>query len=156
MRRSILVGSAVGVGVLVAGWLAVNPGGRFGVSTSMLTTYNRLPLPFVDMQVRSDGAMRVVGKVHRIGTDRLAWLAEPKPEVLIIAGGWQGDARAIGPLERFEQARLMTPPTGEALKGMMLTPLSRFASAPRRWNRVLGATTGGAVQHVAQPLGARA
>ena len=115
MRKAILVVSALAVSMVVAGWIAVNPGGRFGMSTQMLTTYNRLPLPFVDMQVRSDGAMRVVEKVHKIGADQLVWLATPEPAVLIMAGGWQGDARVAGQLEGLKRTKVLTLRTGEAL-----------------------------------------
>lgn len=115
MRKAILVVSALVVSMVVAGWIAVNPGGRFGMSTQMLTTYNRLPVPFVDMQVRSDGAMRVVEKVHKIGADQLVWLATPEPAVLIIAGGWQGDARVAGQLEGLKRTKVLTLRTGEAL-----------------------------------------
>ena len=115
MRKAILVVSALAVSMVVAGWIAVNPGGRFGMSTQMLTTYNRLPLPLVDMQVRSDGAMRVVEKVHKIGADQLVWLATPEPAVLIMAGGWQGDARVAGQLEGLKRTKVLTLRTGEAL-----------------------------------------
>jgi hypothetical protein len=116
VRKPILVVGAVGVIIITAGWIAVNPAGRFGMSRDMLTTYNRLPVPFLDLQVRSDGTMRVVGKSHQIATEQLAWLARPEPEVLIIAGGWQGDARAAGPLDDFKGTRVLTLPTGKALE----------------------------------------
>jgi len=115
VRQAILVVSALVVSMVVAGWITVNPGGRFGMSTQMLTTYNRLPLPFVDVQVRSDGAMRVVEKVHKISADQLVWLATPEPAVLIIAGGWQGDARVAGQLEGLKRTKVLTLRTGEAL-----------------------------------------
>jgi hypothetical protein len=115
VRKPIVVVSALVVGMVVAGWIAMNPGGRFGMSASGLTIYNRLPLPFVGLQVRSDGAMRVVEKVHKIGADELAWLATPEPAVLIIAGGWQGDARAVGQLEGLKRTKVLTLRTGEAL-----------------------------------------
>jgi hypothetical protein len=115
VRTRILVVSGLVACVVVAGWIAVNPGGRFGMSTQMLITYNRLPRPFVDIQVRSDGAMRIVEKVHKINADQLAWLATPEPAVLIIAGGWQGDARAVGQLEGLKRTKVLTLRTGEAL-----------------------------------------
>ena len=115
MRKRILVVSGLVVCIVVAGWIAVNPGGRFGMSAQMLTTYNRVPLPFVDIQVRSEGAMRVVEKVHRISAEQLAWLATPEPAVLIIAGGWQGDARAVGKLEGLKRTKVLTLRSGEAL-----------------------------------------
>jgi hypothetical protein len=116
MRKRVLVATVVGVGIAVVAWTAANPGRRFGVSTDMLTTYNRLPYPLVDVQVRSDGATRVVAKSHKIGAEQLAWLAQPEPEVLIIASGWQGDARATGWPAGLTRTRVLTLRTGEALR----------------------------------------
>jgi hypothetical protein len=59
--------------------------------------------------------MRVVEKVHKIGADQLVWLATPEPAVLIIAGGWQGDARVAGQLEGLKRTKVLTLRTGEAL-----------------------------------------
>ncbi len=116
MKRWILVVVALVIAALVTVWFVANPRGRFGWSTSMLTTYNRAPLPFVDLQVRGDGAMRVVGKSHEVDEARLAWLLDPRPDVLIIAVGWRADVRIKGPLARFGQTKLLVLPTGKALK----------------------------------------
>ena len=115
MSRTTLILAATGVLVLMAGWVVANPGGRFGMSRDGLTTYDRLPFPFVDMQVRSDGAMRLVSKSHRIATQQLAWLARPQPEVLIIAAGWQGDVRGPARLGDLERTRIVALPTPRAL-----------------------------------------
>ncbi len=118
MRKTTpaLFAAAVGLGLALTAWVEVNPGGQFGLSASFLTRYDRLPLPLVDLQVRSDGALRVVRKLHRLGPDELAWLALPQPEVLIIAAGWQGDVRATGWPEALSRARVLTLRTGEALR----------------------------------------
>ncbi len=85
------------------------------MSVSQLTTYNRLPVPLSDMQVRSDGTMRVVSRgSHQIPVEQLAWLVQPEPQVLIIAGGWQGDARAAGPLQ-LKGTKILVLRTGQAL-----------------------------------------
>jgi hypothetical protein len=49
----------------------------------------QFPCAGVYAVVAAPGTMRVVGKSHEIGTEQLAWLAKPEPEVLIIAGGWR-------------------------------------------------------------------
>ncbi len=115
MRRSILVVSGAAVVVFVTAWVALNPAGRFGLSRDMLTTYNRAPVPFADLEVRSDGAMRLVGKTHQVGAEQLAWLARPKPDVLIIATGWQGEVRAAGRPADLARTTFLTLPTGQAL-----------------------------------------
>ncbi len=115
MKTRIVLLAAGTLGVALAGWLAANPGGRFGLSRDMLTTYNRLPVPLADVQVRSDGAMRLTRKTHRVAEDQLAWLASPQPTVLIVAAGWQQDVRIVGEVTQFPQARVVRLPTGEAL-----------------------------------------
>jgi hypothetical protein len=116
MVKPVLVGITACVGIAVAVWVAVNPGGRFGMSSGLLTTYDRLPYPLVDLQVRCDGAVRVVGKSHKIGADQLEWLARSEPEVLIIAAGWQGDVRVTGWPKGFTHTKVLTLHTGEALR----------------------------------------
>ncbi len=116
MRKRILVVAAVVLVVLVAAWVALNPCRRFGMSSAALTTYNRVPLPLVDFQVRGDGAVRLVGKTHAIDAKELAWLATPAPEVVIIAAGWEGDAHAVARPPALLGTRILTLPTGEALK----------------------------------------
>ena len=116
MKKPVLIAVAVVVVVVVAGWIAANPVRRFGLSTQALTTYDRVPFPYVDLQVRSDGESRTVRKLHRIQTEQLMWLTTPEPEVLIIAGGWQGDARAIEPVGPLPRTKVLTLPTGKALE----------------------------------------
>ncbi len=116
MRKRILVVAAAVLVVLVAAWVALNPCGRFGISNGVLTTYNRVPLPLVDLQVRGDGALRLVGKTHAISAEQLAWLATPAPEVVIIAAGWEGDVRGVARPPALLGTRILTLPTGEALK----------------------------------------
>ncbi len=116
MKRRVLVIGATVAGTVVAAWLFLNPGGRFGMSRSLFTTYNRVPLPLVDLQVRGDGTMRVVTKTHKIAAEQLAWLAEPEPRFLIIAEGWDGDARVVALPEPLKRVQVLTLRTGEALR----------------------------------------
>lgn len=116
MRKPILLLSAVGLLTVLAAWMIGNPSGGFGLSVSQLTTFNRLPVPLADLQVRTDGTMRMVGKSHQIPVEQLAWLAKPQPEVLIIASGWQGDARPAGPLQNVKGTKILTMRTGQALE----------------------------------------
>ena len=91
-RRPALV-SVVVLSVVLAGWVFVNPGGQFGVCRFGVTTYNRIPVPVLDVQVRADGAIRVVFKTHSIDAQRLAWLLSGRPpEVLVVGIGWDSGA----------------------------------------------------------------
>src|SRR5687768_1365662 len=78
------------VGLLCGLWISANPLGRFGWSRYALTTYNAWPRVISDIQVRTDGTLRQVDKTHDLTFSRIEWLLEPKPEVLIIALGWDG------------------------------------------------------------------
>lgn len=71
-------------------WFFMNPVRGFGVSFEGLTTYDMVPFPLVDFQVRSDGELRRVPKTRDLGLDQVAWLVEDKPETLIVSTGWEG------------------------------------------------------------------
>ena len=64
--------------------------GSFGWSFFGYTTYSAWPRPVSDFQVRADGSTRKVAKTHELAFEQIEWLLTPKPEVLIIALGWQG------------------------------------------------------------------
>ncbi len=89
-RKKVLLGL---LGVLVAllvVWVALNPPGTFGFCSFAFTTYNCIPYPAVDIQVRVDGASRRVAKTHGLELPAVQWLLDSKPDVLIISIGWQG------------------------------------------------------------------
>lgn len=84
--------------LLSAVWLWANPPGRFGWSCFGYSAYGARPRFVSDFQVRADGSTRSVAKTHDLAFEHLEWLLQPKPEVLIIALGWQG---ATTPDERI-------------------------------------------------------
>jgi hypothetical protein len=61
-----------------------------------------MPRLLSDIQVRSDGRTRSVGKTHDLGMQQIDWLLRPLPDTLIIGTGWdgvtavQGDVRGAG------------------------------------------------------------
>jgi hypothetical protein len=115
MRRARIV-LLVLVGVASGGWVTANQSGRFGISGFGLTTYSRLPLPAVDLQVRSDATLRWVTKSHDVDATTLAWLtSEQKPDVLIIALGWRGAMRTPDNLEASLGIPFIALPTDKAL-----------------------------------------
>jgi hypothetical protein len=78
---------------LVALWMIGNPLGGFGWRTFGFTVYNALPYPIVDLQVRPDGSVRVVHKTHELEGGDILWLLDSRPDMLIIATGWDGFVR---------------------------------------------------------------
>src|SRR5262245_34311996 len=71
-------------------WFVANPPGRFGWSCYAYTTYSACPRPISDFQIRADGRTRRVTKTHDLTFEQIEWLLDPKPEILIIALGWDG------------------------------------------------------------------
>jgi len=111
-HKAVVLGLLV---VAVTGWILVNPGGGFGLSRFGLTTYNRLPIPVIDFEVRADGAVRWITKTHDIQAQGLTWLLTPlPPEVVILALGWRNAAH--GPTDlALSGTKIIVLPTDEAL-----------------------------------------
>jgi hypothetical protein len=87
--------------LLSGAWVLANPPGRFGwCSCYALTNYSVWPRLVTDVQIRADGTTRQVEKTHELNFADIEWLLTPKPEILIIALGWDGvttpDARIRG------------------------------------------------------------
>ena len=73
-------------------------------------------MPYVDVQVRANGAFRPVFKSHNIDASRLAWLlSDGAPEVLVVAVGWESAAKVAEQFRPPNQVRLLVLPTAEAL-----------------------------------------
>jgi hypothetical protein len=89
-RKRKVIAALVVLAVFVAVWLVANPPGRFGWCCYAYTTYGGCPRPISDFQVRADGSSRTVGKTHQLTFEHVEWLLDPKPDVLIIALGWDG------------------------------------------------------------------
>lgn len=85
-----LVTALVVAAVLTAIWLVANPPGRFGWCCYAYTTYGGWPRLISDFQVRADGSTRKIAKTHELAFEQIDWLLETRPEVLIIALGWDG------------------------------------------------------------------
>jgi len=115
VTKRLLIISGLVFAIAVVLWIAVNPGGRFGISQYGVTTYARLPLPILDVQVRPDGTIHLVGKTHEIGLQRVDWLLKSKPEVLIVALGWTGAATLTDELTATANLRVIALPTDDAL-----------------------------------------
>ena len=114
-RRDVILGGAA-VLLTAGGWVAVNPGGEFGISRFGLTTYSRVPFPVIDVQVRDDGAFRPVLRTHAIDAARLRWLLSRRaPEVLIVGVGWESTAKVASAFRPPDGTKLLVLPTDEAI-----------------------------------------
>ena len=102
--------------VCLAGWLILNPPGRFGICTFGLVTYGCIPRPASDIQVRGDGATRTVEKTHDLKLADVQWLLDPLPGVLIISVGWDGAVTPEKAIAGIAQCEVRILKTGEALK----------------------------------------
>ena len=92
-KRRMIFGASLAI--LLAGWVFLNPPGRFGFCAFGLTTYGCIPRPASDVQVRCDGATRSVEKTHALKLEHVQWLLEPMPSILIIGIGWDGAVHSL-------------------------------------------------------------
>jgi hypothetical protein len=97
-------------------WLCINPPGRFGFCTFGLTTYNCIPRPLSDLQVRSDGQTRKAEKTHSLKLEHVQWLLEPKPQILIIGTGWDGVVKPHPDIQKINDCDIRILKTEEAVK----------------------------------------
>ena len=97
-------------------WILFNPFGRFGWCRFGYLTYNSLPRPLSDLQVRCDGKTRTVEKTHDLKLEDVRWLLEPRPEILIIGDGWDGVVRPREEIKQIEDCEVRIMKTGEAVE----------------------------------------
>ncbi len=115
VKRPILVVGLAALIPTIGGWVVVNPAGQFGVSRFGVTTFNRVPVPYLDLQVRPDGAVRWRWKSHDLNAEALRWLTDSTPEVLIIGVGWESSARVPEDVAGRRDTRVLVLPTEQAL-----------------------------------------
>ena len=96
-------------------WVIANPRERFGWCCFALTTYDTIPRPIADYQVRSDGEVRSVSKTHAISLATVEWLLESSPQMLIIGTGWNGVAKADATVTDIDVCEVRILKTSEAL-----------------------------------------
>ncbi len=113
-KRRKLIGVA-GL-VIIGAWVGVNRPGRFGICVFACTTYNSIPRPAGDMQVRADGQVRSVDKTHDLEYDCVEWLLDPLPEVLIISTGWSGVVRPDDRIRGLPDCQVRILRTPDAVK----------------------------------------
>ena len=116
MRHRKLISVVVVLGLLLTGWLLANPPGRFGWSCYAYTTYNALPRPVSDFQIRADGSTRKVDKTHQLSFDRIEWLLDPQPEVLIIGLGWDGVTEPDAKIRNYKDCEIQFLKNDEAIE----------------------------------------
>jgi hypothetical protein len=97
-------------------WLYANPPGRFGWCCFAYTTYGACPRPISDFQVRADGGIRNVDKTHQLAFEQIQWLLDPKPDVLIIALGWDGVTTPDRRIQEYDGCELHILKNQEAIE----------------------------------------
>ncbi len=114
MRKRVLLAASALFLVVVLIWILGNDSDRFGWSGFAFTTFDRIPRPVSDLQIRADGEVRTVEKTHSLDYESVAWLLEPEPEVLIIALGWDRVVRPSDRVKAIRSCALHLLPSGEA------------------------------------------
>ena len=102
--------------VLLLGWVLLNPPGRLGICAFGLTTYDCIPYPVSDIQIRCDGRTRSVEKTHDLKLEHVQWLLDPMPTVLIISTGWDGVTNPEQKIRDLKDCEVRILKTGEAVK----------------------------------------
>jgi hypothetical protein len=105
-RKALLATAAVAALLLIA-WLGFNPPGRFGWCRYALTTYGGIPRPVSDLQVNAAGETRTVDKTHDLAHATIQWLLDSRPEVLIIATGWDGVLEPQAKISELKEVRVL-------------------------------------------------
>jgi len=97
-------------------WFTICPLGKFGPSMFAFMTYNSLPIPITDFQVRPGGKIRTLSKTHNLGIEQVQWLLDSEPETLIISLGWHGVVKPRKGLQNLEGTNIRFLKTGKAIK----------------------------------------
>jgi len=114
-KRRLLI-YVTGLLLLLPVWVYFNPLGRFGYCRFGFTVFGAVPYPGVDIQVRSDGKSRIVEKTHALTFERIGWLLESKPSVLIVATGWDGVTRPEEKILSYKDCELVVLQNEEAIR----------------------------------------
>lgn len=119
---------AAGLLLGAAAWFLLNPVKGFGLSRPGLATYDMIPIPWADFQVRPDGTLRRVPKTHALTLDAVTWLVEGRPETTIVCTGWEGrvvpDRQIVDVLHGYD-VRVMKTGDGLALYNRLLLQENR-------------------------------
>jgi len=107
---------AIILAIFLVGWFCINPIGYFGYCRFGLTTYSLIPIPISDIQVRSDGRVRRIEKIHDLKIEKVEWLIEPMPNVLIVSTGWDGVVKVSEDIKQIDGCKIHILKTGEAIK----------------------------------------
>lgn len=115
MRRFFRILFLIVMVILIAAWFVINPAGQFGLSCEGFTTYSMVPIPWFDVQVRTNGEWRTVKKNGAVTEESILWLMESKPQVLIIGRGYKANAPVEPAILERKDCEVKVLETKEAL-----------------------------------------
>ncbi|MFN0116831.1 MAG: hypothetical protein ACKVQC_00875 [Elusimicrobiota bacterium] len=78
--------------------------------------FNHLPIPLIDIQVKSDGSFRKVPKTHDLRLANIQWLIDDNPEVLVISLGWSRVVKPRQEIYDFKGCKIHLLPNAEAIE----------------------------------------
>ena len=113
-KRRLIFGACSAI--ILVGWVLLNPPGHFGFCMFGLTTYDRIPRPASDLQVRCDGTTRSMEKTHALKLEHVQWLLDPMPSILIIGIGWDGAVHPLEQVKDLKDCEVRILKTGEAIE----------------------------------------
>lgn len=102
--------------LVIGGWVIGNPSKGFGLSIYAITTFDKIPYIYSDIEVSVSGKVRKVEKTHLIEKDQLNNLLSENPEILILSTGWDGSIMEVKNIRRNESYKLIIKKNQEAKK----------------------------------------
>ncbi len=102
--------------VLLGVWLTLNPQNGFGFSVFGITTFNKIPYIYSDIEISVSGKVRIIEKTHLIEKENVNWLLEENPEILILSKGWDGSIIEIKNVNNTDSYRVIIKNNQEAKK----------------------------------------
>lgn len=126
-KRCAVIVIALLVALLLAPLASMAYPGTVLYSRFGLTVYGLVPVPALDITVRSHGALWFRDKSHFISIDEVQPLLSPNVEALVIGIGWHSAVRVDPAIEELEGIEIHILPTPQAFE-----LFNRYVSAGRR------------------------
>jgi len=117
IRHRVVAGVTLGIVVAIVLWLPLSVVAVGGIAYADfgVTVVGMCPVPAFDLTLRADGAVWFRAKSHTITAAEIRALAEGAERV-IVATGWDGQARVEEAALKLEGVKLDVLKTGEAVE----------------------------------------